>query len=481
MLGFFCLAGLWAIEKGLPLDDSSSMSLILILLLIALGGMITLIHSAIVNVRMRDVRDQSDDGDKRAHRLIALLDAKSRLTMTYNLMTTIIYFLVALVGTIAFVVPAMQESSTTSPLVGVLIVLLIGVVTLLMGSIVPEGIGSAYANTIATIFAPLMLAIVLITSPLTWVLLRLSRFIAGIFGGGALVNTVTEEEIMTLVNAGTTGGTIEDEERAMIYSVLQLDETNARELMTPRIDIISVEVDSTITDALSLFIESGYSRIPVYEENIDNIVGLLYAKDLLNLWRNGGAIEDRKVRDYVRPAHFVPETIPADELLRDLRARNVHMVIVVDEYGGTSGLVTIENLIEEIVGDIRDEYDVDEEAEYIQISELEYICDASMDLDDINDLMDLDLDSDETDTLGGWVYYKLGRVPDVGDTIDEEDYTLIVNEVDGRRIRKVLVVLKPEPTDQLDNDTSELTEKDSTGSDDDSPNDDEPHTLMDAS
>lgn len=463
------------------MDDSSSVSLALLVLSISLSALITLIYTAINNVRLSWLQDQVDEGNKRAQRLIILLDAKSRLMMTFNLIIAILYVLAGVSAAFAFLVPAFEGTAPFTLPVAIGLTFFAAVVLLMMGSILPESLGTVYSSRLAIFFTPLMRTLAALFSPLTWLLLRLSRLIARLFGGADVVNTVTEEEIMTLVNAGTTGGTIEDEERNMIYSVLQLDETNARELMTPRIDIVSVEVNSTVTDALAFFIESGYSRIPVYEENIDNIVGLLYAKDLLNMWKQRELMDTQTVRDYVRPAHFVPETIPADELLRDLRARNVHMAIVVDEYGGTSGLVTIENLIEEIVGDIRDEYDVDEEAEYMQMSELEYLCDASMDLDDINEMFDLDMDSDETDTLGGWVYFKLGRVPDEGDVIEDEDYTLTVAEVDGRRIRKVLLMLKPDVSKSETDDKATEADEDTVIVPPDQQDDDDSHAIPDAS
>jgi CBS domain containing-hemolysin-like protein len=168
----------------------------------------------------------------------------------------------------------------------------------------------------------------------------------------------------------------------------------------------------------------------------------------------------------VRSAYYVPETRPADKLLRDLQSRNVHMAIVVDEYGGTSGLVTIENILEEIVGDIRDEFDINEEYEYIKNSDNEYIIDAGMDIDDINELLGTNLNSEETDTLGGYIYLTIGRVPIVGEVVETDELTMRVRSIDGRRIRKVLVILKPRPQDTSDN----------------TANDDTPrHRLVDAS
>jgi CBS domain containing-hemolysin-like protein len=292
-----------------------------------------------------------------------------------------------------------------------------------------------------------------------------SSILPRLVGSDQLVNPVTVEEIMTLVNAGHTGGTIEMEEKEMIYSILHLDETYAREMMIPRIDMIAMEADTPIKEALSVFIESGYSRVPVYEDTIDSIIGLIYAKDILNLLNNGG-LQGHSIRDLIRSAHFVPETLSAHKLLRDLQSRNVHMAIVVDEYGGTSGLVTIENIIEEIVGDIRDEYDTKEEYEYIKNGDAEYIIDAGMDIDDINELLGTNLNSEETDTLGGYIYLTIGRVPIVGEVVETDELTMRVRSIDGRRIRKVLVILKPRPQDTSDN----------------TANDDTPrHRLVDAS
>jgi CBS domain containing-hemolysin-like protein len=266
--------------------------------------------------------------------------------------------------------------------------------------------------------------------------------VASLFGGSELINTVTEEEIMTLVSAGHTDGTIEAGEKDMIYSVLQLNETWVRELMTPRIDIVALDVDSTVSDALTTLIESGFSRIPVYDENVDDLMGILYAKDLLGLWQRGQTANGHSIRELLRPAYFVPETKRASELLRELQNRNVHMAIVVDEYGGTAGLVTIENLIEEIVGDIRDEFDQNEEDEYTQNASDEYIVDGSMNIDDLNELANLALEDEENDTIGGYVNTALGRLPNVGDTIETDEMTLEVRELDGRRVKKVLVKIK---------------------------------------
>jgi CBS domain containing-hemolysin-like protein len=236
------------------------------------------------------------------------------------------------------------------------------------------------------------------------------------------------------VDAGEEGGLIKEEEKEMIYSIFDLGNTAAREIMVPRIDIVAVEADMPVGDALDIILEAGHSRVPVYDDNIDNIVGILYAKDLLAHWRRGG--EPRPVRGLEREVYYVPETKPVSDLLGELQSKKVHIAIVVDEYGGTAGLVTIEDILEEIVGEIQDEYDP-EEFFMDRISDDEYIFSARMDLDDINDLMSVDLPTDESDTLGGLVYSMLGRVPAVGDSLDVANLYLTVLEVEGRRIVKV--------------------------------------------
>ncbi len=251
---------------------------------------------------------------------------------------------------------------------------------------------------------------------------------------------VIEEEIKTLVDAGEEGGFIEEEEKEMIYSIFEFGDTLAREVMVPRIDMVAVEVNTSIMDALDVVIQAGHSRIPVYEETIDNIVGMLYAKDLLQYWRND--TPSLSLREILRDVYYIPETKKVDELLQELQQRKVHIAIVVDEYGGTAGLVTIEDILEEIVGEIQDEYD-SEEAFMEVISIDEVIFNGRMDLDDVNHIMGLELPTDTSDTIGGLVYSSLGRVPGIGDKVRIQNVEIIVLSVMRRQIKKVKVVRLP--------------------------------------
>lgn len=250
-----------------------------------------------------------------------------------------------------------------------------------------------------------------------------------------LTGTVTEDEFRTLVDAGQEEGFVEEGERRMIYSIFRLGDTLAREIMVPRIDIDALEVDTTLAEAVDSFVESGHSRVPVFDETIDNTLGMLYAKDLLQVWREGGEISS--LGELLRSAYFVPEAKKVDELLGEMQSQRIHIAIVVDEYGGVAGLVTLEDIVEEIFGEIQDEYDSAEELPYQELGGGEYMFLGRIDLDDFNDIMGSDLPSDEADTLGGYIYSRLGRVPNPGEQVEKGGLLLTVEQVSARRIRKV--------------------------------------------
>lgn len=245
---------------------------------------------------------------------------------------------------------------------------------------------------------------------------------------------MTEDELKTWVQSDQEEGGLELEERQMIYSIFQFGETLAREIMVPRMDMLAFEVTTSLSQATQGFTQSGHSRVPVFEHNIDNILGLLYAKDLLHVMQNGE--EQAGIRELLRPAYFVPDTKKADALLTEMQAQRIHMAIVVDEYGGVVGLVTLEDIIEEIIGEIQDEYDLSEE-EPVQKDGDEYIFLGRIDLDDFNEVLDSNVPKVESDTLAGFLYDQFGRVPHDGESIQTDGLLLTVEQVIGRRIRRV--------------------------------------------
>jgi putative hemolysin len=280
---------------------------------------------------------------------------------------------------------------------------------------------NSFTRLVTALFYPLLL--VTMEEPKT-----LTRPEAGL-------SELTDEELRSLVDSPPEDGILEQEERKMIYSIFRLGNTLAREIMVPRIDITALEVEASLDQAVDILMNTGHSRMPVYEESIDNILGLLYAKDLLPVWREGSQMTS--LRELLRPAYFVPEAKKVDELLGEMQARRIHMAIVVDEYGGISGLVTLEDIVEEIVGEIQDEYDQAEESPYQELEGGEYIFQGRVDLDDFNDIMGSNLPREEADTIGGFIYNRVGRVPSSGENLQIDDLLLTVDQVSGRRIRKV--------------------------------------------
>ncbi|MBU0510116.1 MAG: hemolysin family protein [Chloroflexi bacterium] len=247
--------------------------------------------------------------------------------------------------------------------------------------------------------------------------------------------TVTEDELKTLVEAGQQEGILEQEERQMIFSVFQLGDTLTREIMVPRIDVRALDIHTPLPEAVDALLESGYSRMPFYEGRVDDIIGVLYAKDLLKVWREGNG-QKGNVRNLLREAYFVPEAKKVDELFAEMQSRHVHMAIVVDEYGGVAGVVTMEDIVEEIFGEIQDEYD-EEDLPYQVLENGDYLFRGRIDLDDFNGIMECNLPRDEADTLSGFIYGRLGHVPVADESVQVDNLLLTVEQVSSRRIRKV--------------------------------------------
>jgi CBS domain containing-hemolysin-like protein len=252
---------------------------------------------------------------------------------------------------------------------------------------------------------------------------------------------VSEDELLAMADVAVEEDVIEREERQLIHSIIEFGDTVVREVMVPRPDMVAVEARATQSDVMEVVMSAGFSRIPVYEQGIDDIAGLVYAKDLMRATREGRG--DEPVRELVRSARFVPETKRVAELMPEMQREKAHMAIVIDEYGGTAGLVTLEDLIEELVGEIVDEYDV-EEAKVEPLANGDVRVNARMPIDDINELLDVEFPSGDWDTVGGLIYNLLGHVPIEGESVDFDGHRLRAEKVQGRRIGRVRIS-KPEP------------------------------------
>jgi putative hemolysin len=427
--------------------------LIALIALFLLNAFFSAAQAAYSNVRRQSLREQAESGNQLAGLAEALAEDSVRVLTTFNLCTLISRFVIAGLA-VALGLPlltALSQSlipnlTTLSAVIGFGVILpLFALLVYILTEQLPETLAQRNAEQWAIALLRPAQVTQAVVKPLVKLIARVRRWFADPLGGEVDLALVTEERIMTLVDAGEEEGAIEYQEKEMIYSIFQLDETLAREIMVPRIDVIALALDTPLEEARRVIINAGHSRIPVFGDSLDHIEGLLYAKDLLEVWQMGQQSAD--MRSLLRPALFVPESKRVSDLLRELQSAKVHLAIVIDEYGGTAGLVTIEDIVEEIVGEILDEYDQAEEARYQIVAEDEFVFDARIDLDDFNHLLGVELSDDLGDTLGGFIYARLGKVPEAGEVIETERLHIEVLSVVDRRIRKVRVRRIPRSED----------------------------------
>ncbi|MEA3493387.1 MAG: hemolysin family protein [Candidatus Margulisiibacteriota bacterium] len=313
-----------------------------------------------------------------------------------------------------------------------------GIMTLLIltfGEIIPKTIAIRRAEKFALLVAPLIFGLSIILKPFAFIFSIISRPFILLFGGKAPEKGpfISEEEIKLILAAGEKEGVIEEEEREMITSIFEFGDTIVREVMTPRPDISACQADQSIGGLINVIVDSGHSRIPIYEGNLDNIVGIVYAKDILKQGK------DVKIREMLRTAIFIPETKKVPELMHEMQAARTHLAVIVDEYGMTSGLVTLEDLVEEIVGEIHDEFERDEKM-LEKIDNNNYLVVGRMAIKDLNDELKLNLPEKDVDTIGGFVFGLLGRSPSVGASAKYENIIFSVERIHRRRITRVKIV-----------------------------------------
>lgn len=413
--------------------DSSSLYLyVLLFLLLILSALFSSSETAFTALNKAKIRRLKDAKVKGAYLLENLIEDQQRLLSTLLLGNNLINILIASIAT------KIATDRFGSAGVGIAT----GAVTFLVlvfGEIAPKNYAVKHAEKVAFFAAPLIVLLSYIFFPIVKVLVWISNLLLRIFRQELIKGQpfLTPEEIKAIVAIGEEEGVIEEEERKMIHSILEFGDTLVKEIMVPRTEIVAVPESSTIKEALELARKEGYSRIPVYDGSIDNVVGILYVKDMIAFVEKGKT--DVKVGDIKREAFFVPETKRVDELLKDFKRYKTHMAIVLDEYGGTAGLVTLEDVLEEIVGEIFDEYDFKEEARIEQIAENEWIADGKLDIEAIEDYFGIEISEEETETLGGFVASLLGHVPVVGEKVSYEDFVFEVVSVAGRRVDKVRI------------------------------------------
>ena len=422
--------------------------ILIILLLILINGFFVGAEIAFVSVRRTRLDELAEAGDRRAKRAQRLMRDPGRFLAVIQVAITFLGALASAVAAVSIVtvvaeplrgVAFLADQADTIALL--LVTFIVSVVSIVLGELIPKGFALANPDRIALAVSGPITLFAKVVSPLVAVLVLLTKVISKPFGiDPTRTPELSAAEIRLIVEQGSQQGVLEAEEEQMISAVMSLSDSKLHEVMVPRIDIVAIDQEASFDDAVTLVLTEGHSRTPLYKESVDHIVGILYAKDLLRIIAAGGPRP--RLRDIMRPALFVPESQSVDDLLHELQRRRVHMAIVLDEYGGTAGLVTIEDLLEEIVGEIQDEFD-EEEPMKVMVRDGEAILDGRADIDLLGELVNppLELEDDEEyDTVGGFVYHRIGRVPVVGDTVAVDPFAITVIKVTGRRVGKVRVI-----------------------------------------
>jgi gliding motility-associated protein GldE len=402
--------------------------LVVLGVLLVLSGFFSGSETALLSLNKFRLRKLVDEGRKNATVLEALLKHPNKMLAAILVGNNLVNVAIAAIMT------SLAIDLLGSTGIGVAT----GVATLLIlvfGEIFPKSFATKNAERLSLWVArPIQITVVLF-SPIVKVFSVFTDIILKMTGGENKYPFVSEEELKLLMDLGAEEGIIEEEEKEMIHGIFEFSDTLVREIMTQRTDMNRVDVNKSFSEVIGFVIETGHSRIPVYDKTIDNIIGILYAKDLLQ------AKSDKRkfnLKKSVRPAYFVPETKKLDDLFREMRTKKVQIAIVLDEYGGTAGLVTLEDLLEEIVGEIADEYDVDEHPVQI-IDEETIVVDAKMPIDEVSELLKIRLEKDGQESIGGLVFTLFDRIPRENDTITSEGLAFTVEEMIGKRILRVRI------------------------------------------
>jgi putative hemolysin len=422
--------------------------IVVIVLLTLLEAVFVSAEISLVTIRRTRIEQLADEGSHSARRVQHLVGQPGRFLAVTQIGLTFIGFLASAFAAVSLtdelagaLTPALGQSAA-EPIALIVVTLFLSLFTIVFGELVPKQLALAYTERFALALSWLVEVLLRLLAPLVWLLTRTTNAVTGLFGGDRITeNTMSTEELKLLVERGGEQGILEAEEEQMIAAVIELGERRLHEVMVPRTSIVALSSTATVEECIDRIVEEGHSRIPIYEDSVDEIVGILYAKDLLPFLKNADRPRP-SVRSLLRTPLFVPESMSIDDLLHEFQRRKVHIAIVLDEYGGTAGLVTIEDLLEEIVGEIQDEYDV-EEPMIERLSDSEVRLDGRANVDDLEELFDLRLgldDEDEYDTVGGLIYHRIGGVPVPGDQVHVDGLTLTVESTDGRRVGKVLAV-----------------------------------------
>ena len=415
------------------MDTSAAGHIIVLIILLLLSAFFSSAETALTTANKIKMRSLAEDGDKQAETVLEVTDNSSKMLSAILIGNNIVNLSAsALTTTIAYQLGGPYVALATA---------IITILILIFGEIVPKTIANIHAESMSLKYAFPIKLIMIVVTPISIVINAMARVILFILrvDPNAKTDTLTEDELRTLVDVGHEDGVIEEEEREMINNVFDLGDAKAKDVMVPVVNVTFADVENTYKELLEIFREDKYTRLPIYEETTDNVIGTINMKDLL-LFDN---TKEFHIRDILREAHFTYEHKSISELLVEMRTSAFNIAIVLDEYGETAGLITLEDILEEIVGEIHDEYDENEENEVFQeINKFEFIIEGSMSLDDVNDRINTELESEDYDSLGGYIIEHLDRLPDEKDEIiTDEQIRMVVDSMEKNRVEKVHVYL----------------------------------------
>jgi len=422
---------------------NESKQMLLLLVLIILSGVFSASETALTAFKSIELKKIEKENHKKAAVLKLWLKKPNEILTTILLGNNIVNILASSIATVLTgKILATKFGNYSHPIL--ITTFLMTTVILIFGEITPKILAKNFPDKISKIVIMPIYYLSIVSFPIIFILTLISKIITRSFGIKMATENVliTEAEIKSMVIVGEEEGILEKKEKEMIHGVFNFGESSVKDVMVPRINMFAIEGNKTLEEMWDIMLEKGYSRIPVYEEKIDNIIGVVYLKDLLNIAKENKL--NKKIKEFVRKAYFVPDSKLLIELLQSFRTKKVHIAIAFDEYSGTVGMVTIEDLIEEIVGEIEDEFD-NEEEKIIKKDENKYKIDPFLDIDEINKEIEINIpESEEYDTLGGFIYFKLGRVPEVKDEIKEGNIKITIKKIEKNRILEVEVEVEKE-------------------------------------
>lgn len=437
--------------------------IIFLIILILLNAYFAASEMAYISLNDAKIEKEAKEGNKKAQKIKKMLKNPSKFLATIQIGITLAGFLSSAFAADTFASELSPILNEWIPGLGIgfwqalsiiVITIILSFFTLIFGELVPKRLAMKYSEKIAYATIGIISFISILTSPFVKLLTATTNLVSKIFGVSEYEEeVVTEEEIKMMVDQGQEKGVIKKNEKDLINNVFLLNDIDAAEIMTHRTDIFAIEINDNIYELLDEIDDYKYSRIPVYEETIDDIKGILFLKDILKALSNGKKI---KIKDIMREAYYVPETKPIDEVFKELQKNKMQMAIVVDEYGGTSGLLTMEDILEELVGNIFDEYD-DVEVEYNKIDENTYMVEGSIPLYELKKIIGIEVPEGDYDTLSGYLIEKLGRIPedDEKPVIEDEKLTYKVEELEDKRIKWVKICKNQEVSVNEDDENKE--------------------------